>query len=326
MKPFAPLVLVLSLLASAAGAAAPPSADPSRVPPPERGGSIRGQVNDGVARPLEGADVSIDALDGGPRHEQARTNAEGRFVLDALPPGRYTITARAESLSPQSFDIVVLPGSTADVWFRLIVDPAAAYRQRLAREASRQELVAKGLRLSAESDYAGAAAQFRQSVELMPDCATCFFNLAQMENQLHDDAAAQAAFEAAIKLNPDYAEAYGGLASLFNARHAFAQAIEAGTKAADLAVQYAPNLASAYRYNAGVYLWNAGRVAEARTAFEAVVQSDPGNADAHYELALALINQGDVHAAAEHLQTYLKLAPDGPNAARAHALLAGLKQ
>lgn len=322
MKLVLPSLVVLSLLGAAAQAA-PPSAE-SRTSAPGLTGSIRGQVNDGVARPLADADVSIDALEGGPRHEQARTNAEGHFELDALPPGRYTITARAESLSPQSFDIVVLPGSTADVWFRLIVDPAAAYRQRLAREATRQHLVAEGLRLSAAADYAGAAAQFRQSVELVPDCATCFFNLGQMENQLHDEAAAQAAYEAAIKLNPDYVEAYGGLAGIFNARHDFTRAIEAGTRAADLAVQYAPALASAYRFNAGVYLWNAGRVAEARAAFEAVVRRDPGNADAHYELALALINQGDVHAAAEHLRDYLKLAPDGANAARARALLAGL--
>lgn len=318
-------VVALGLLASTAQAA-PPAPAESPASASALVGSVRGQVNDGVARPLAGADISIEALEGGPRHEQARTNAEGHFELDALPPGRYTITASAESLSPQSFDVIVLAGSTADVWFRLIADPAAIYRQRLAREATRQQLVAEGVRLSAAADYAGAAAQFRKSAELAPDCATCFFNLAQMEMQLDDQAAAQTAYEQALKLNPQYAEAYGGLAGIFNARHDFARAIEAGTKAADLAAQYAPALASAYRYNAGVYLWNAGRVADARAAFETVVRTDPGNADAHYELALALINQGNVHDAADHLQTYLKLAPGGANAARARALLDGLKQ
>ncbi|HEY7791042.1 MAG TPA: carboxypeptidase regulatory-like domain-containing protein [Vicinamibacterales bacterium] len=312
------LALAFALLGYLAGAAA-------AAPPPLSGG-IRGDVRNGVAQPLSAAEVTVDAQDGVTRHERTRTDASGRFALEGLPAGRYTITAQAPSLTPQSFDVIVLPGQTADVSFQLLVDPAAAYQERLAREAERQRLVASALQRSATSDFAGAVKQLRQSIALAPDCAVCYFELAEAQGRLGDPASAEHSYRQAIALNDEYAQAYGALASLYNTQHDFAQAVAVGTRAADLAERLAPDLAPLYRYNEGVYLWNAGRVDEARQVFEQVLRRDPGNADAHFELALALINAHDVAGAREHLEQYLKLAPTGRDAARARALLAGLGQ
>lgn len=331
MRPFAigcrlvaPRVMTLGLLAGSAVAASPPAAIPAAQGAVQ--GQVQGQAQNGVAQPLAGASVALDGHDGQAWHQQVQTDGQGQFALRALPPGRYTITAQAASLTPQSFDLIVLPGRTVDVSFQLIVDPAAVYRERMAKEYERQQIVADGLRRAAANDYMGAAAQFRQSIVLAPDCAVCFFHLGQAEAGLKQEEAAERAYKQAISLNPEYVEAYGALAGLYNERRAFAQAIENGTRAADLADRLAPDRASLYRYDEGVYLWNAGRVPEARQAFEAALRLDPGNADAHFELALALINQGDVPSAADHLRTYLHLAPQGADAARARTLLARLSQ
>src|SRR6185437_1934769 len=137
------------------------------------------------------------------------------------------------------------------------------------------------LQRSAASDFAGAVKQLRQSIALAPDCAVCYFELAEAQGRLGDPASAEHSYRQAIALNDEYAQAYGALASLYNTQHDFAQAIAIGTRAADLAERLAPDLAALYRYNEGVYLWNAGRVGEARQVFEQVLQRDPGNADAH---------------------------------------------
>jgi TolA-binding protein len=56
------------------------------------------------------------------------------------------------------------------------------------------------------------------------------------------------------------------------------------------------------------------------------VQANPSHAEAHYQLGMALVNEGNLTGAATEFDTYLKLAPSGPNAATAKSLLAQLKK
>ena len=77
-------------------------------------------------------------------------------------------------------------------------------------------------------------------------------------------------------------------------------------------------------YNQGVILWNAGKIAEAKTLFEQAIAANPNHAEAHYQLGMALVNEGNLKGAGTEFETYLKLAPNGPNAAQAKALAAQL--
>ena len=58
----------------------------------------------------------------------------------------------------------------------------------------------------------------------------------------------------------------------------------------------------------------------------AVVAANPNHAEAHYQLGMALVNEGNLAGAATEFETYLKIAPAGPNAAQAKALVAQLKK
>jgi LysM repeat protein len=49
-------------------------------------------------------------------------------------------------------------------------------------------------------------------------------------------------------------------------------------------------------------------------AYEAALEANPRNGSAHYELGLLCEKEGDYAAAIYHLQRYLKLRPDAPNA------------
>ena len=79
-------------------------------------------------------------------------------------------------------------------------------------------------------------------------------------------------------------------------------------------------------FNQGVVLWNGGKVADAKKAFESAIQANPNHAEAHYQLGMALVNEGNLASAATEFETYLKLAPEGPNAATAKGLVAQLKK
>ncbi|MDE3154687.1 MAG: tetratricopeptide repeat protein, partial [Acidobacteriota bacterium] len=303
--------------------AAPSLAQPPAAPAP---GLVNGQVFDGLHHPLAGARVTADAQEGPGLHREAMTDASGRFEIDGLPAGRYVLTAAADDLTPQQYGVIVNAGQAARVAFQLVVDPVAMVRRQEAQTIARQQLVAEGMQLTAEAKYDAAIQRFRQAIGLEPGCAVCFFNLGRAQIGKRDYDGAEVSFRKAIELNPDYAEAWDGLASVFTARRQFDRAVDAGSKAADLGARLSPTIASGYRYNEGIYLWNAGRVPEAADRFALAARLDPANADAHYQLALALINQGQLARAADELATYLKLAPGGPHAARARALLDTLRK
>jgi tetratricopeptide (TPR) repeat protein len=316
-RAFRPWLLIACALAvPATGSAAPASG----------AGTVEGQVVNGLARPIQGAWVSFDFEDATVLHRQVQTDASGRFVMAGLPSGRYAVSAQADDLTAQTYDVIVTAGQIVTVAFQLVIDPAAMYRKHLAEEQARQQLVADGIRLDASGNHDQAIERFRQAIGISADCAVCFFNLGRAQAGKHDAAAAEASFRQAITLDPGYAEAYASLASLYNGERDFARAVQAGAKAAELSARLGPSIASGYRYNEGVYLWNAGEAAKAMLAFEAAIQLDRQNENAHFQLALACINQGQLERAATELQTYLSLAPEGAYAARARSLLASLRK
>jgi len=77
--------------------------------------------------------------------------------------------------------------------------------------------------------------------------------------------------------------------------------------------------------NHGIELYNGNRIPEATKVFEGVLQADPKNARAHYMLGLCYTNTGDLARAKEHLETFLQLAPNDPEAQNARQMLAELK-
>jgi len=60
----------------------------------------------------------------------------------------------------------------------------------------------------------------------------------------------------------------------------------------------------------GLEALNHGDLATARTTFEALVTAQPQCAEAHNNLAVVLVEQGEIETAAEHLRRALELRPD----------------
>src|SRR4029077_9695913 len=77
-------------------------------------------------------------------------------------------------------------------------------------------------------------------------------------------------------------------------------------------------------YNQGVIAWNAKDSAKALELFTSAVKANPNHAESHFMLGTVLVQagatSGDVNKfgeAATEFETYLKLAPNGPNAKKA---------
>ena len=174
-------------------------------------------------------------------------------------------------------------------------------------------------------------------IAAVPNCAECYANIGTVQGQAKKYDEAEAAYKKAIELKPDFAEAYNGLANVYNAAKKFDLAAEASKKAMELATApaaggapgapgAAPAAPSASQtFNQGVILWNAGKIPEAKAAFEAAVKADPNMADARYWLGMSLVNAGTPEAMKEakpHFEAYLKLSPTGQYADTAKAIVA----
>ena len=121
---------------------------------------------------------------------------------------------------------------------------------------------------------------------------------------------------------------YNNLADALNK----AKKIDEAVKYYEMASQIDPSSAAQSYFNIGAVYTNAGRADEANAAFDKCIAADPTRAEAYYQKGLNLLGkatlQGDKTVAppgtSEAFQKYLELAPTGPNADSAKALLASL--
>lgn len=84
-------------------------------------GALRGTVVDAQGAAVTAADIVAIRVDTGIRYHGA-TDAEGRFILDLLPPGEYSARAEAEGMLPQNSPRVrVEVGAATELAFKLAV-------------------------------------------------------------------------------------------------------------------------------------------------------------------------------------------------------------
>ena len=294
-------------------------------------GMVRGIVKDASGKPVDGAKINIDA-EASNRHFETKSDKKGEFIQIGLPPGGYKVSAEKDKVvSPASNVTVriaagnpltlVLGGGTAAGG----VSPEAA-----AKSAALKKTFEEGVTASRAGNHDAAIASFQAAAELNPNCYDCYYNIAFSESQKKDYEKAEVAYKKAIELKADYAEAYSGLANVYNATRKFDLAATASAKAMELSGSGAGAAGGGGNadamFNQGVILWNAGKIPEAKKQFEGAVAANPNHAESHYQLGMALVNEGNLAGAATEFETYLKLAPTGPNAATAKGILDSLKK
>jgi tetratricopeptide (TPR) repeat protein len=309
-------------------------------------GQIKGKVTDAQGNGVEGATILIENLDNGSKPIQVKTNKKGEYIQVGLYPGKYKVTANKDALSSSHNTDIHLDMATLD--FKLEAGGAGAKgtgsKEDVAKAKAKADALTKafsdGVALSNEGKADEAIAKFNEVIATVPNCAECYANIGTVQAQAKKYDESEAAYKKAIELKPDFAEAYNGLANVYNAEKKFDLAAEASKKAMELATAPpaggapgAPGAPAAapsasQTFNQGVILWNAGKIPEAKAAFEAAVKADPNMADAQYWLGMALVNAGTKESMAEakpHFESYLKLAPTGQYADTAKAIVASIK-
>jgi tetratricopeptide (TPR) repeat protein len=136
-------------------------------------------------------------------------------------------------------------------------------------------------------------------------------------------------YKKAIELKPDDAAYHNNYALLLAQSKRADEALVELTKAAQLD----PPSAGKYYFNGGAVLVNLGQNDAAGAMFKKAIEGDPDYAEAHYQYGLSLYAKAVTAAdgkivppdgTKEEFQKYLELAPTGPNAETAKAMLTSM--
>ena len=164
-----------------------------------------------------------------------------------------------------------------------------------------------------------AAEAFRQAAEdadTGEQKAKALLSLGELERDAGNTDVAIEALEQAVNANPELASVVAPeLANLYTATGEIERANEwlaaAGEEEVDPALQY----------NLGVVHFNKKEWEPAAECFRKVLSADPSFADAHKNLATALLNLDEREESVEHFRAYLDLRPDAEDAGQIQALV-----
>ncbi len=206
-------------------------------------------------------------------------------------------------------------------------------------------------------DEAKANAALEDLIKNEPgrDAAVRVYNLGADATRKDQTEVAIRHLRRAMEIDPTLTDAYVNLANLYLAKKQNKEALEvantllqkdpqntqvqsiryaaltalgdkAGAKQAFDAMQAAAGDQTPQEsFRQGVALYNANNIPEAMKAFERTLAKDPNHAKAHYVLGLALASSGNNAKAKEHIEAFLKLAPNDPDAKEAQEMLGYLK-
>lgn len=205
-----------------------------------------------------------------------------------------------------------------------------------------------------DKEKTGQALQALAAVDKSRDTAIRIYNLGAESSRAGDRDAAVAHLKQAIEVDPTLDQAYTALGQVLIVKKDFKQAAEvmdkllartpqniealtiryealnaAGDKAGAKAALEAMKSVQASQnpdelFKQGVAQYNAGNPEGAIQTLGLAVAADPKHAKAHFMLGLAYASSNGAKAK-EHLQTFLKLAPDDPDAATAKEMLTYIK-
>jgi tetratricopeptide (TPR) repeat protein len=152
--------------------------------------------------------------------------------------------------------------------------------------------------------------------------AKALLSIGELERDAGNMDRAIEAFEQAIVANPELKQVVAPeLASLYTAAGDIERATEwieaAGTGGA---------VDPALQYNVGVAHFNKKEWEQAAECFRTVLSVKPELADAHKNLATALLNLGQQDESLEHFRRYLALQPEADDAGQIQALVDNLSQ
>ncbi len=175
----------------------------------------------------------------------------------------------------------------------------------------------RGLALARDSRFDDAVPRVEQALEIDPALVPAWGLLGDLE-------IGRGNFERAIEAGDALAAIEGSEERGLSLRHRACEGM--GDKECAMAAlrglaELNPDAVINSRFERGQDLFDSNQPEEAAKLFREVVELQPDNGLAHYRLGLCLLSAGDTATARTHLERFLELEPEHPEAASARDML-----
>jgi tetratricopeptide (TPR) repeat protein len=238
-----------------------------------------------------------------------------------VPPGMYKITAEKDGLTSTKTQKIGLDMAEVNFTLKKGGDVGEMSKEDRAKAEAKvagiKAAYAEAASLANAGKYDEAIAKFNEVIASVPKCTECYTGIGAANREKKDYAASEAAYKKALEIDPNYIDAYSGLANIYNDQKKFTEARAMSEEANKRAATAGGSGNADMLYNAGVISWNANDFAKAGEQFTAAIAANPNHAESHFMLGQVYLNLGKLPEAAKEFDTYTKIAPNGPNAAKA---------
>jgi TonB family protein len=144
---------------------------PTEAPPAAVGVTVRGRlVERGTRAPIAGATLSAGGA-------VAETDADGRFVLPGLPPGRVTLRIHSTEHESTSFEMTLEDGRGLDLTFRLARRTYDPYEAVVRAEPPRAEPTVRALQVEEVRTLPGTQGDVLKVLQNLPGVARSPFGI-----------------------------------------------------------------------------------------------------------------------------------------------------
>jgi tetratricopeptide (TPR) repeat protein len=265
-------------------------------------------------------------LGGETPNDAAQRSARGSAAPSVIPAG---CSVQARLAGYQSSSIVVVNPKALDLGTIILRrtsggEGTTVSITSLKAPKNAQKAYDKAMKALEKKKFDEARAELEKATSSYPEYAAAWFELGRVRQYSRELGPAREAYEQAIKTDPKFVKPYVQLATVLNAEQKYEQLVSVTATAIKLDPVGFP---AAHLLNAMGNLRLGDMQAAAASARQAV-KLDPQHAfpEAEYTLGVALGNLGDYQGAAEHLRTYLQVAPDSPSAGAVKLQLAEFEQ
>jgi tetratricopeptide (TPR) repeat protein len=196
-------------------------------------------------------------------------------------------------------------------------EAAAALREVGDLDAAAARIFNEGVDAYTAGNLAIAQSKFQQVIQLSPDMVAPYVALAQISLTQGSPAEALAMAQSALEREPDDTRA---LKAAFDGARLTGDT-DTAAQVLDRLVELEPQWVTTTVFQHATRLMDENKPEAAAFELEYVVKADPEMARAHFLLGVALFNSGDTEEGRNHLQIFIGLAPDNPDAEIARGLL-----
>ncbi len=314
---------LLHLVVAAALALALGSAAVAQIP-----GTHEGIIFDENEKPVAEVQIKISDPERPGWEQIESTDKRGRFrirLANAIVPYSYQFSKPGY----QSFSmggVKVTAGKVTKQNFKIKTAAAAAEAATAAGGAIDAEQAArggatdvfnKGVAAFNSGDLTTAESLFLTALEKQPDLGLAHAALARLYLKNEDPQKAVVEAEKAVAMDADVESM---TQVLFAGYTALGQTDKADQALGELKTSD-PAKAALNIFNQAAEAYNSGDLAAAKSGLEQALSLDPTHGKANYLMGLVFLNEGDNAKAKAHLQKFLELAPNDPDAATAKEML-----